>query len=104
MYKEKSYLLKINFICEYDNIEQTISTIEFTEPTIEHIEDVLTPKQVLYFLSEIFGDSIYDYIDQEVLNIIEETPVEDILEILIICLDDEISYSIDINKGNIEIS
>lgn len=103
MFKEKTYLLKINLAYDYNNIEQEITTTDFTEPSIENIEDVSTTKQVIYFLSEIFGDSIYDFLSQDAIESIEESEIENICEIIVISYDDETTYSIDINKGTIEI-
>jgi hypothetical protein len=104
MFTEKTFLLKINYSYEYDNIEQEIVTTDFIEPTIENIEDISTSKQVLFFLSEIFGDSIYDFLTQDIIENIEESNMEDICEIIIISYDDEVTFSIDVNKKNIEIT
>jgi hypothetical protein len=104
MLKDKYYLLKINFSYDFYNIEQEIITDDFVEPTIESIEDVSTSKQIIFFLHETFGEAAYDFLDQNLIDLIEESEMESICEIIIECIDDEISYSIDINNKTIEIN
>ena len=100
---DKTYQIKLVFHNSYDDISIELVTSEFNEPTIDDIQDINTTKQLVYYLSEMFGDSLYEYMDQEILDMLDEIELEDISDVMILDVDENITYYINPQRKTIDV-
>lgn len=99
---ENSYSVKVVMQCEYEDIDFDISSTDFCEPVTEDIQEIDTTKQLVYYLSEIFGDSIYEFIEQEVFDLLEEIDFEYITEVQIVDNFNNIVYYINTKRKTVD--
>lgn len=100
---ENTYSVKIIFQRDYDDVDFEINSIEFTEPTSDDIQEINTAKQLMYYFSEIFGDSIYEYIDQDIFDLMEEVEIDNITEVQIIDNSNNLVYYINMQRKTVDI-
>lgn len=99
---EKKFILKFVLFAD-DDILIDLYTQEFNQPTVEDLTDINTSKQLLYYLSEIFGEDFYEYVQQDIMDVIEEVPLENITEVQIIDCEENIIYYIQVAQCIIDI-
>lgn len=100
---EKQYRISILFHNSFEDVDIELTTSEFSEPTLEDIQDINTTKQLIYYLSEIFGDSLYEYTDQDLLDLLDETELEDISDVQITDIQECITYYINPQRKTIDV-
>lgn len=100
---EKQYRVEIMFHNNFEDIDIELASGDFCEPMLEDIQDINTTKQLIYYLSEIFGDSLYEFMDQELLDVLEEIELEDISDVKIIDVEENLTYYINPQRKTIDI-
>lgn len=100
---ESAFSVTISFFNNNDIIAFEISSADFTPPSEEDIQEISTSKQLIYLLSEIFGDIIYEYIDHDVVDAIEEVDIDEIADVQICDNNAGVTYYLNLQRKTVEI-
>ena len=99
---EHMYIITIVLSNDFDDIEMEITSEDFTEPMQEDISDLATTKHLVYYLAELFGEHLYESIDQDILDELEEMDLSEINEVQLKDLTNEVTYYINIHQKTID--
>ena len=99
---EHMYTITIVLSNDFDDIELEVACEDFTEPQQEDIEDMGTTKHLVYYLTELFGEHLYEYIDQDILDDLEEMDLSEINEVQIKDMSADVTYYINISQKTID--
>lgn len=105
MCQQTEYLYKIIIVFsnKFDDFKFEIPSEDFTEPNQEDIQDIATTKHLMYYLTELFGEILYECIDQDYIDEIEEMEINEIKEVQIIDTVAGITYYINLEQKVIDI-
>jgi hypothetical protein len=100
---ESAYSVTISFFSNNDTIAFEIVSADFTPPTEEDIQEINTSKQLVYLLSEIFGDTIYEYVECDIVDAIEEIEINEIADVQICDKSNDVTYYLNLQRKIVEI-
>ena len=100
---EHMYTITIILSNSSDDICLEIMSEDFCEPTQEDIQDIATTKHLVYFLTELFGEDVYEYIDQDILDELEEMELSDITGIKINDTLSDTVYYINLTQKTVDV-